>query len=82
MKASEARALSQNYSGSSEIRISVDAACKAVENAARQGYRATAINFVGYPQWPHVQKALQDLGYTVSAESDQREGKSWISIKW
>jgi len=82
ISADEARANTQ--APSKQVEEELENIFARIRHSSSRGY--TSLNLPPFkgemPQKQRVRKRLEELGYTVKEEYDQREGKSWVTISW
>lgn len=87
MDANEARRITESATGRTSLEPFLQPIFSEIRKAANGGHRA--INLGPWatpgptaPQAKAVYQCLNDLGYTIKHESDQREGRSWDVVSW
>ena len=78
MNASEARKRATSIANATNAALLAQIE-KQIETAVNAGDTSVSIAYLSNP---HVRKALEDNGYTVTNNDDPRERDSWCTISW
>ena len=83
LTAEQARAKANDFANSEQVLTLLNSVLKTVMNAATEGrYTASIGCLYASKVGEVVQKRLEDLGYEISHQSDQREQTRTTTVSW